>query len=997
VTGHVITERSAEEQAAVVGPPDFVGRDGELARLTAALAGRPTVVLIQGEAGIGKSRLVSEYLAAAAGRADTVLVATCPPFRQPHTLGVIAHAIRGTGRTVAGLRLSALAGALRPLFPEWAAELPPASEAAEDATATRQRLFAALAELVAQLGISTLVVEDLHWGDETTLEFLLFLAFAQPCRMNLVATLRPEDLPSGSLLLRLTRLASGERGLRIALRPLDGTATASLVASMLGGDQVSGDIATIVHQRAEGIPLAAEELVRLMGERAVLADAGETLRRHVAEIGVPPTLRDTVLERLERLGPRARDVLLAAAVLGAPAAEAVITAVAGLTPEQTRTGLCEALSSSLLSEDQHGIVSFRHQLACQTVYEAAPGPVRRMLHLRAAQALDEETPEPAAALARHFWEAGQLRRWSGYAERAAGVAISVGDEATAIATLNALIAEANLPARRAAALLDRLTLAGLTDFGCCHELVRGLRQLLDRGDGDPRAEAELRFQLGRLLGLMKDYKSGCAELERAVPGLAHAPALAARAMNLLGWPYGLASGTIPHADWLRRAASLSSALGPTDRLRSLVDRGSAWLLLGDEEGWAAIARLPEDPHTAAERNLTTVGHLNAGDMAIMWGRYAAARRYLGRGLELAEAHQYHRYREMILTNVAHLDWLTGRWDGITERLRPFTVAQSQPGSRLEATMLTGLLHEATGVATCGETADRLERVLAEQWRRGESAYAAESSAALARLRLAAAQPAEALRITDAPLAVVTAKGTWVWAADLAPARVQALLAAGRPGDAASLVTAFSQGIQGRQAPAPQAAVILCRAMLAEARGSGGQAAALYARAATAWDALPRPYDALLARERQAHALITAGEPGRGVELLADVLRGLSQLGATTATARVARTLRENGTPARRPGAGRPSYGNRLSPRELDVVRLLVQGGTNRDIARQLFLSPNTVARHLSSAMRKLNVTSRASLAARVTERGLAGQHTGGLAGQHTAGLAGQHTGGGRHG
>jgi hypothetical protein len=120
------------------------------------------VMLVEGEAGIDKTRLLQQCLASPAGQAHRVLVACCPPFRQPHTLGPVADALRQAVTDVTSLQLSGLAGALRPLFPEWAPALPPAPEPTAEADATRHRLFCALDELLASLRVTLLVVEDVH-------------------------------------------------------------------------------------------------------------------------------------------------------------------------------------------------------------------------------------------------------------------------------------------------------------------------------------------------------------------------------------------------------------------------------------------------------------------------------------------------------------------------------------------------------------------------------------------------------------------------------------------------------------------------------------------------------------------------------------------------------------------------------------------------------------------------------------------------------------------
>jgi predicted ATPase len=143
-----VAERSGAGGLPPVLAPGFAGRGRELVALAGALADLPAVVLIEGEAGVGKSRLVREYLASDQGQKHRALVAACPPFRQPLTLAPVTDALRQAAGDADSLALSALAGALRPLFPEWAAWLPPLPEPAEDASAARYRLFAALAELL---------------------------------------------------------------------------------------------------------------------------------------------------------------------------------------------------------------------------------------------------------------------------------------------------------------------------------------------------------------------------------------------------------------------------------------------------------------------------------------------------------------------------------------------------------------------------------------------------------------------------------------------------------------------------------------------------------------------------------------------------------------------------------------------------------------------------------------------------------------------------------
>jgi len=324
---------------------------------------------------------------------------------------------------------------------------------------------------------------------------------------------------------------------------------------------------------------------------------------------------------------------------------------------------------------------------------------------------------------------------------------------------------------------------------------------------------------------------------------------------------------------------------------------------------------------------------------------------------------------MILVTQVHLDWLTGAWNGLAERAAALAgKPDSYTMTRLEAVLVSGLLHGAAGDSDGAEK--DLDLVLTEIRQRTAIEAWMEPAAALARLRLADGRVDDALEITDEPMGILTAKKIWVWATDIAPVRVEALLAAGRAGEAGDLVETFGRGLHGRDAPAPAAALVLCQALLPGADGDHSLAGTLFARAAAAWQRLPRPYEALLARERQGRCQLAAGNGPAGLPILSEVLKGLSDLGARGDAMRVIRTLNEHGVQARRPWlGGRRSYGHELSPRELDVVRLLLDGRTNRRIAEALFLSPKTVACHVNSAMRKLGVSSRAALAVRAMEVG----------------------------
>jgi DNA-binding CsgD family transcriptional regulator len=960
----------ASDSHARIRAPRFVGRDREMAALDRALAAAPAVILVEGEAGIGKSRLITEYLAAGAGERLRVLAAVCLPFRQPHTLGPLVDAVRDVTEGVAGLRLSPLAGALRPLFPEWAGELPAAPEPAEDATAARHRLFRALAELIERLRVTLVIVEDVHWADEATLEFLLFLTSRRQRAASLVLTRRPEDTSAGSLLPLLTA-----RPERITLAPLGIGGTVELVASMLDDAVVSEEFAGFVHRATEGVPLAVEELVWLMRDRAdLIRSDGEWLRTELAEIEVPPTIRDAVLERVRRLSDPARTVLRAAAVLAEPTAAGTLAAVTELAAEQARAGVTDALASGVLAEDRGGRLEFRHTLAGRAVYDAIPVSERGALHLRAATILKAAGGAEPVTLARHFREAGEEVAWAESAEQAADAALASGDESSAARLLHELISGAELDAATLVRLMRKLPFGCLRSGSDFDPLLRALRAVLPQ-DLTPVLRGEVRYELGRVLLSMDQFGAALAELESAIPDLEHcapvraAEAMAAQALAVFRMPSGEGPPAATQYQRLRRIETVSARLAPLDRLWITAVRATVLLAMGAGEGWTVAGQIPEDGSTAAELAHVTIAQLNLAEFAMRWGRYGEAGRRLRLGTELAERRSYRRFLGFARVTAARLDYFTGNWPGLRRRVAALSqLADVPPIDQMEILLLSGLLKAAHG--GLGQAEAELRRVIAEATRAGAPEYAAEASARLGRLLVSAGRVQDALSVTEQAMRHVVARENWTWAVDLVQVRAEALAAAGLVADAGECAELFESWTRRCAAPAADAAVASCRAIVAGASGEPAAAADAFARAAALWQDLPRPYDALLARERQAEQLAGAGRPDDGIGLLREVLDGLHELGAGDDERRVTGALRRRGVAARRPGAGRPGYGARLSPRERDVARLVAEGLTNAEIAGRLFLSQSTVAQHVNAARRKVNAASRTALAVRVAEGGL---------------------------
>lgn len=366
-----------------------------------------------------------------------------------------------------------------------------------------------------------------------------------------------------------------------------------------------------------------------------------------------------------------------------------------------------------------------------------------------------------------------------------------------------------------------------------------------------------------------------------------------------------------------------------------------------------------------------------------WGRYGEARRLLTTALARAREYRYQRLHDMILVTLAHLDWFTGAWDGLAERAAALAELDAEPLLQLDAVLITALLDGAvggtgtgTGTAPGGTVEERLRQVLDAGLRRGIVDVPLEPAAALARIRLAEGSAAEAVELTDGPAEVVARKDIWLWATEFAPVRTRALIADDRPREARKFVADLAEGLAGRSLPAADAALESCRGTLAEGEGRFAEAADAFGRAAAIWERLPRPYEALLAAERQVGCLRAAPEragpqPQGGLAELTRVEAGFTALGAGADAERVRTVLRAAGAPVRQIWrGGRRGYGDQLSPRELEVVRLMLTGLTNPAIAQALSRSPKTIAAQLNSAMRKYGVTSRTALAVNVTRAGI---------------------------
>ncbi|MFN2592173.1 MAG: AAA family ATPase [Candidatus Dormibacteria bacterium] len=930
----------------------LVGRDRELRLLVDTIERPPAVIFVEGEAGVGKSRLVADFCDATALNRDRILIGRCHPQRHPFLLEPVVEALGGAAPLLLGRRLPPVAGALRSLLPELSEMLPPAPEPSEDGHAEGHQLFRALREVITALGPTVLVLEDVQWADDTTGDLLHFLLTVPPPQLSLLLTYRPEDMPETAPIRALAgRGVAGVASEHIVLEPLDAGDVAALIAAILEVDGVSEEFATFLHSRTGGVPFAVEEVLRLLQDRRDLVrQNGRWARRQLDRIEVPNAVRDAVLERLSRLSPDTRKLVSAAAVFAMPVAEDQLSQVASVASEAIADALTEAIQSGLLREDDQARSEFRHELARQAVHEAIPAPQRRRFHLRAAQLLEAAGRSSAATIAHHYREAGRLDDWVRHAETAAGQTAAL-ERTDSCRILQDLQASPSLPLPvrvRLAAKLGHEPHLGLAQQGA----VDVVRRVLE-DETDPRPRGELRLLLGHALIDAGDGTAGREELAQAIAELGPQSPMSANAVMTLADPSATEGSLDAHVRWLDRALEIAAATpDPAVKLAVLANRASVLATVGDPAAWEAVAEIPRRWGTVGERREAAAGLASVAVGASYTGYYQRARDLLTEATAVVE--KFDCAHVLASHDAIHLmlDWTTGTWTGLEERARVL-LEQREPGPPRpspERLVLNLLRLVSAGPETSRQG---LEEALDMALRAGVAPGHAVAAGALARCHIAAQSPAAALHVAQGALEMIRRKGIWVWATEVAPPAVQSLIDLDRADEAATLAAELRTGLAGRDAPAAEAALTFCQGMVDEATGRREAAIQLYEIAHSRWSALPRPYDAALAQERWGMAVLETDHE-RGAELMASAHTALEELGADWQAARVRQLLRRHGAAPMRRG-GRGTYGNALSPREQEILELVEQGITYRQIAERLFLSERTVESHVRRVRAKRDV------------------------------------------
>ena len=936
----------------------FLGRVDDLAELeeawASAVRGHPQLILVTGEAGIGKSTLVARF---AEDRSE-------------------ARVLRGGcfGLVSAELPYSPIVQALRPLGTEGTAQLSSVDGAALCAAlggsasavgeATRwaqSRLFESALRLVGDLARERpvlLVLEDLHWADQSTLDLLLFVVGNLVSERILLLLTAREDEPGVAPWLDecLQRLTRTDRSRVLELGPLDDADAVRLVTQ-----SPATDVREVV-QRAGGNPLFLTELART---------------RHPQTL--PRRLRDLLLLRLNRLSDDARRVVEALSTATAPIAPQRLLAAVDQDVADARAAVAEAFDAHLLTADRTA-VALRHRLLGEAVYAALPPTDRAYWHERLADTLAQQDADGLSAVVAYHWErAGRPERVPGPLARAARSAAACFAYAEAARGWERLLElEREVPAAVAAAGLDRvdiwLELARAHRFGPTPE--RGLdvlRQAVACLGDEPVRGALAREQLARQC-------IDCGRLDEAVRLAAEAGQMASTApLRVQGRVAAThAAALMIRGDYAASRERCAAALDVTadagdagwERAHALSILAVDLVDLGDVDGALTamadgkrLSRSLDDPEPLLR------DYINEGYVLEAAGRCADAVRAADEGLAYAERHSMYAVAgTLLLGNKASA--LIGAGDLLAAR-ELLGAAVARPGRTAWLQYARLRLAE---VETALGAVDRAEELLAEAEGQDVTTDSlvetqfrlVHALLALARSRPERAGPPVAAELARAEGGTEPVTGLHLYAVGL---RALALVAArgGQPAEevadrAAELLQAAER--LRDQAPLPPCEDLFALCSLEHGECLGTSDADGWADLAARFVAAGRAGLAPYCFYRAALGRLGGGDRAGAEAPLRSAWQLLAPLGDSPlrrdVEALAARCRLRLADPAASLPAPRPEptpFG--LTSREREVLALLCAGATNRRIARDLVISERTVGVHVSHVLAKLSARNRA--------------------------------------
>jgi DNA-binding CsgD family transcriptional regulator/tetratricopeptide (TPR) repeat protein len=979
-----------------VTSPTIVGRAQELDLLRAdlqhACSGDPQAVFVAGEAGVGKSRLVTEFAASAERAGAWTLVGQCIPTHDGIAFAPVVGILRRLHRQFTPAMFDHLVGGAREELARLVPALAPASQpaTATDLTLdwTRGRLFELVLKLLGRLSEETCVVlllEDLHWSDRSTQDLVSFLVRELDGeRVLLIGTYRSDEMgadhPVGAL---VSDLVAAGRAQRVGLRRLDRSQTAEQLAAITGATPPAA-LVDRIHGRSEGNPFFTEELL------ASRAD----------EQDLPRTVRDTLRARVATLSELARDVLRVAAVAGRTVDHRLLSNASAMGEPELTVALREAV-------DRHMIVphddsyTFRHALLRETVYRSLLPGERRALHEAYARALTQrlasstETDVAAVTeLAHHWREAGD-----------AEAALSASLRAARAAMASSAFAEAHVQYEHAIDLwpqvhnaeeqarVTRVDLLGEAAEAANHrgdhdraiDLLRTAIAQADASPGDERGS--LRYsRLAHYLWEAGDMSASFQAAESAARIAPDVPSSVARAQALTGLARSrMLTGRLAEARALAEQALAASQAAGAQREESTARQvlGLLLVLLGEpEEGTRHV--------DAANRLAVAIDHVeeiaaSAATLSVALtsqGRFADAEARLREVTLLARKRGFARsYGLWLIANHAYVLYKLGRWAEAARLAADVADPRhtaTQVASRLAHLVLAQLDTGRGELEAARAHVRTVQQITARQWIDRLPAVAAE-------LELWTGHPDRARALVDAGLSdIPQARDPHSDAPALCWLGVRAeadLAERARPrSDGATLLETIdtadrlrsrSRAIARAATRIPEAAMYAAAAEAEHARAHGTPDPSLWTGVAARADDLGLVYVHAYARWREAGAWLT-GEPDR--QRATGALRTAHDLAASLGArplieevqqlARYARLELTDEPAAAEASAAEPSAADRLglTPREIDVLTLVAEGRTNVQIGKALFISDKTASVHVSHILAKLGASNRVEAA-----------------------------------
>jgi DNA-binding CsgD family transcriptional regulator len=967
----------------------IVGREAILERLDRLLevggsAGQ--VIAIAGDAGLGKTRLVTALVGQARARGRLVLVGRASPLEVSLPLGALQEALREERRTspAAPTPDDSLAASFPGLL------LPELGTRVRGSDVDRGVLFEAAARYLraraARAGL-VLVLEDLHWADPTSHALVGHLARATRDAPLLIAlTYRPDEAPSGSSLDKLRHELARERlGEEVLLGPLTPTGIALMLRDILAVDP-DREVLAMVASASAGNPFVIEELVRdaVAGGRLDPTEGRWTVE---GPIVLPGTVQEMLLRRVRALNEDEQDVLAWAAVLGERFDSDVLAAVAELTEPAALQVLGRLRSAALVTDGgSDGRLAFRHALTRDAVLGELLGPERRRRHarvLQVAEAHPEAVPGlPLEEMLEHALGAGDRPKSFDYSIQAGGRSVDLGGYQEARSHYERALAlwrpGDGLDMR--ASLFMRLGyLTGDVGGGFSYLLIEPrswqhfeeARKLYEE-IGDMTAAALATAGVvwsGQALDVLDDLRRARERLGPNAPPEAVCQILCRLAERefLVGNTH---TALRISSEGLALIEADSQGSGPgrfTGRwqLRSsfvLTAAIARWWLGDDASGRATMLALADEALQRNDRLWAALAYHTLCRQSLDWPPDAV--RYAERGMELAGEDAPSKMAAWFAYLRAHAYVHDGEWEAADASL-------DRAGALLDDTPDQPFLHQALGMVR-GELAlgrgelsravDILQPLVPEVDASCGRIFRRVMRVGLARALLAEGDLAGARR-SLAPLIArweAAEEGPFMLSALLPMAAVEVASALGDTQASAHWWAELAALGSGPRADYAHA--------LADLTGGLGAARPTLDSVACAVEGDGRRWEGAWMRVAGADVALRAGDADQAARLAAAALDRFRALEAEGWCQRCEGFLRRLGH--RVPGRRTPSGAGGLTAREAEVLGLVVDGLSNRAIAERLVISEGTAGRHVANVFAKLGAHSRLEAARIAAERGL---------------------------